>query len=95
MPVNMVSHAHGQGYADLHFVIPETIEKIDYGKGPYYADRGNFATAGYVDFSLRDRLDPLPHHRRGRIVQHPAAGGASSTCWTANAATPTWPPNTA
>ncbi len=57
MPVNMVSHAHGQGYADLHFVIPETIEKIDYGKGPYYADRGNFATAGYVDFSLRDRLD--------------------------------------
>ncbi len=57
MPVNMVSHAHGQGYADLHFVIPETIEKVNYGKGPYYADRGNFATAGYVDFSLRDRLD--------------------------------------
>ncbi|WP_238752242.1 TonB-dependent receptor [Neolewinella maritima] len=57
MPVNMVSHAHGQGYADLHFVIPETIQKIDYGKGPYYAGRGNFATAGYVDFSLKDRLD--------------------------------------
>jgi outer membrane cobalamin receptor len=33
MPVNMVSHAHGQGYADLHFVIPETVEKIDFGKG--------------------------------------------------------------
>nr|WP_256534114.1 TonB-dependent receptor [Lewinella sp. JB7] len=57
MPVNMVSHAHGQGYADLHFVIPETIGKIDYGKGPYFADRGNFATAGYVDFSLKDKLD--------------------------------------
>ena len=57
MPVNMVSHAHGQGYADLHFLIPETIERIDYGKGPYYAERGNFATAGYVDFSLKDRLD--------------------------------------
>ncbi|WP_232830125.1 TonB-dependent receptor [Lewinella sp. IMCC34191] len=57
MPVNMVSHAHGQGYADLHFLIPETIEKIDYGKGPYYADQGNFATAGYVDFSLKDKLD--------------------------------------
>ena len=57
MPVNMVSHAHGQGYADLHFLIPETIEKIDYGKGPYYADQGNFATAGYVDFSLKDNLD--------------------------------------
>ncbi len=57
MPVNMVSHAHGQGYADLHFLIPETIEKIDYGKGPYYADQGNFATAGYVDFSLKENLD--------------------------------------
>ncbi|WP_420459131.1 TonB-dependent receptor domain-containing protein [Neolewinella sp.] len=57
MPVNMVSHAHGQGYADLHFLIPETIQKIDYGKGPYYAERGNFATAGYVDFALRDALD--------------------------------------
>ena len=45
MPVNMVSHAHGQGYADLHFVIPETIEKVDFSKGAYYADKGNFATA--------------------------------------------------
>ncbi len=57
MPVNMVSHAHGQGYADLHFVIPETIDKIDFGKGPYYADQGNFNTAGYVDFRTKDRLD--------------------------------------
>ncbi len=57
MPVNMVSHAHGQGYADLHFLIPETIEKIDFGKGPYYADQGNFNTAGYVEFKTRDRLD--------------------------------------
>jgi outer membrane cobalamin receptor len=40
MPVNMVSHAHGQGYADLHFVIPETVEKIDFGKGTYYASKG-------------------------------------------------------
>lgn len=57
MPVNMVSHAHGQGYADLHFVIPETIEKIDFGKGSYYADKGNFATAGYVSFQTKDRVD--------------------------------------
>ncbi|HRN45176.1 MAG TPA: Plug domain-containing protein, partial [Flavobacterium sp.] len=47
MPVNMVSHAHGQGYADLHFIIPETVEKIDFGKGTYYANKGDFATAGY------------------------------------------------
>ena len=56
MPVNMVSHAHGQGYADLHFIIPETIENIDYGKGPYYADQGNFATAGYIHFQTKKRL---------------------------------------
>jgi hypothetical protein len=57
MPVNMVSHAHGQGYADLHFVIPETVEKIDFGKGTYYADKGDFATAGYVAFQTKEKLD--------------------------------------
>tara|TARA_R110002124_G_scaffold206581_1_gene373129 strand:+ start:6369 stop:8588 length:2220 start_codon:yes stop_codon:yes gene_type:complete len=57
LPVNMVSHAHGQGYADLHFVIPETVDKIDFGKGPYYADKGNFATAGYVNFKTKRNLD--------------------------------------
>ena len=57
LPVNMVSHAHGQGYADLHFLIPETVEKIDFGKGPYYADEGNFATAGYVNFQTKRKLD--------------------------------------
>lgn len=56
LPVNMVSHAHGQGYADLHFIIPETVEKVDFGKGPYYADKGNFNTAGYVNFISKDRL---------------------------------------
>lgn len=57
LPVNMVSHAHGQGYADLHFLIPETIDKVDFGKGPYYADQGNFTTAGYASFKTKDRLD--------------------------------------
>jgi outer membrane receptor for Fe3+-dicitrate len=57
LPVNMVSHAHGQGYADLHFVIPETIEKIDFGKGTYYANKGDFATAGYVGFQTREAVD--------------------------------------
>lgn len=56
-PVNMVSHAHGQGYADLHFVIPETIQSIDFGKGPYYQEKGNFTTAGYVDFSTKSKLE--------------------------------------
>ena len=56
MPVNMVSHAHGQGYSDLHFVIPETVNKIDFGKGGYYAQEGDFNTAGYVNFKTKDYL---------------------------------------
>ncbi len=51
LPVNMVSHAHGQGYADAHFIIPETINSIDFGAGPYYTQHGNLNTAGYVAFS--------------------------------------------
>lgn len=57
LPVNMVSHAHGQGYADLHFVIPELIEKVNFSKGPYYSDKGNLATAGYVAFKTKNYLE--------------------------------------
>lgn len=56
IPVNMVSHAHGQGYADAHFIIPETINSIDYGAGPYYTNLGNLNTAGYVAFSTYDNI---------------------------------------
>jgi hypothetical protein len=56
MPVNMVSHAHGQGYSDLHFVIPETIRNIDFGKGPHHVDHGDFATAGYAAFHTKSFL---------------------------------------
>jgi hypothetical protein len=57
LPVNMVSHAHGQGYADLHFLIPELVNNIDYGKGPYYADRGNLNTSGYVNMQTVKSID--------------------------------------
>lgn len=56
MPVNMVSHAHGQGYADLHFLIPETVEKVNFDKGPYFVNNGNFATAGYASFQTKEFL---------------------------------------
>ncbi|MDX1429016.1 MAG: TonB-dependent receptor [Rhodothermales bacterium] len=56
MPANMVSHGHGQGYADLHFLIPETVGKIDVFKGPYAADHGNLATAGAIAFETKDHL---------------------------------------
>lgn len=54
VPVNNVSHGHGQGYADLHFVIPEIIEKIEVYKGPYFAEFGDFATAGAFNLVTKD-----------------------------------------
>ncbi len=57
IPVNMVSHAHGQGYADLHFVIPETIQYFDFEKGPYNVQYGDLTTAGFVNFKTANTLD--------------------------------------
>ena len=57
IPVNMVSHGHGQGYADLHYVIPELVESIDLFKGPYFARHGNFSTAGSILFLTKDSID--------------------------------------
>ena len=56
LPINMVSHAHGQGFADSHFIIPETIESVDFKKGPYTAGKGDFATTGFVDFNTRNSI---------------------------------------
>lgn len=54
LPVNLVSHAHGQGYADLNFLIPEIVETIEVYKGPYFAEFGDFANAGAVRFVTKD-----------------------------------------
>lgn len=56
MPVNMPTHAHGQGYTDLNFIIPELVDHIDYKKGVYYAEQGDFSSAGAADFTLNDTL---------------------------------------
>ncbi len=56
IPINMVSHAHGQGYADSHFIIPETVETVNFKKGPYDAGKGDFATTGFVDFNTKNAL---------------------------------------
>lgn len=53
MPINMPSHGHGQGYADLHFLIPETIDRVDVSKGPYFPEYGNFDTAGAINLRTR------------------------------------------
>jgi outer membrane receptor protein involved in Fe transport len=57
VPVNLRSHAHGQGYADLHFLIPETVRAVDVLKGPYFPEFGDFGTAGVVKFITRDYVD--------------------------------------
>jgi outer membrane receptor protein involved in Fe transport len=57
MPVNMRTHAHGQGYADTNFLIPELAQGLAYRKGPYYASEGDFASAGAIYLDIVDRLD--------------------------------------
>ena len=57
MPVNFRSHAHGQGYLDLNFVIPEIVSTIRYAKGPYRADRGDFSTAGTASMRIYDQVE--------------------------------------
>ena len=53
MPINLRTHAHGQGYADLNFIIPETIEGVDVSKGAYLPEIGDFATAGAINFKTK------------------------------------------
>ena len=57
MPVNMRSHGHGQGYTDLNFLIPEAVSFINYQKGPYYADIGDFSSAGSAQIQTLSDLD--------------------------------------
>ena len=55
IPVNIVNNAHGQGYADLHWLIPETVDHIEATKGPYFVQYGDFATAGGVNIITKRR----------------------------------------
>ena len=57
VPVNMPSHAHGQGYSDLNFLIPELVSRVEYRKGPYSASEGDFSSAGSANFVYRTQLD--------------------------------------
>lgn len=59
MPVNMPTHGHGQGYADINFMIPELIQSVNVRKGPYFADVGDFGSAGAVAI---DYMNRLPHN---------------------------------
>ena len=57
VPINLPTNAHGQGYTDLNFLIPETISGLEVRKGPYFADVGDFANAGDLHLSLRDSVE--------------------------------------
>ncbi|MES2100379.1 MAG: TonB-dependent receptor [Pseudomonadota bacterium] len=56
MPVNMPTHAHGHGYSDLNWLLPELVNRIAYKKGPYFAEEGDFASAGAARIGLFDKL---------------------------------------
>ena len=68
MPVNMPTHAHGQGYTDLNFIIPELVSEVDYKKGTYYANVGDFGSAGAFSIALLRRAAQwfVPEGRRRR-----------------------------
>ena len=83
MPINMRTHGHGQGWTDLNFLIPEAVETIRYRKGTYYADVGDFSSAGSARFGIADTLprgiaeitlDSFGY-RRGVIVDSVEVGG--------------------
>jgi outer membrane receptor protein involved in Fe transport len=57
MPINMPTHAHGQGYLDLNFLMPELLSGVQYRKGPYYAEQGDFSAAGAVIMDYRNVLE--------------------------------------
>jgi hypothetical protein len=79
MPVNMASHGHGQGYADLNFLIPELVDRIAYRKGPYFARNGDFSNAGSADIRYRRALDaPTAQLTLGEHGFRRLFGGASA-----------------
>ena len=85
MPVNMPTHAHGQGYTDLNFLIPELIARTLYRKGPYYAEDGDFASAGSAHLDYSDRLPASLasvsagsfNYRRSLLAGSPDFGGGT------------------
>ncbi|MEO7050648.1 MAG: TonB-dependent receptor, partial [Rhodanobacter sp.] len=91
VPVNMPTNAHGQGYSDLNFLIPELVQQLDYRKGTYFAQNGDFSAAGSVDIQYRNQLQqPIAavtagsHDNRrvllaGSFPLFPARGSAGPT----------------
>jgi outer membrane receptor protein involved in Fe transport len=77
MPVNEPTHAHGQGYTDLNFLIPELATNVTYTKGPYYADEGDFASVGSVHINYLNTLAPQVSYTQGDLGYERFFGGGS------------------
>ena len=81
IPINMVSHAHGQGYSDINWLMPELVSYVEFKKGPYYADQGDFSTAGSYNLYFRDTIAPITefgvgdygYSRSSRLHRHRSA----------------------
>jgi outer membrane receptor protein involved in Fe transport len=82
MPVNEPTHAHGQGYADVNFVIPELATNIRYSKGTYYASEGDFASVGAVHLNYLDVLDDQIAFTAGTLGFQRLFGAASQALGT-------------
>jgi hypothetical protein len=78
MPLNMPTHAHGQGYTDLNFIIPELVEYLDYKLGVYHADVGDFGSAGESEFHLAKRIQPFATAGTGAYGLARVAAGTST-----------------
>jgi len=90
MPVNMRTHGHGQGYADINFLIPELVQSMRVRKGPYFADEGDFSSAGTLRIDYINTMNPglwqgtlgmFGYGRALAIKSYPISAG---TPWTGN-----------
>ncbi|MBA4042867.1 MAG: hypothetical protein C0471_00365 [Erythrobacter sp.] len=80
VPINLHSHGHGQGFLDVNFLIPEAIERIDFRKGPYFANVGDFSAACTAAFKTAGTLRPLAEAQVGEFgFVRGSAGGSVGT----------------
>jgi outer membrane receptor protein involved in Fe transport len=87
VPINLPTHAHGQGYADFNFVIPELVQRVDINKGPYYVELGDFATAGAINVYSKDWLErDFLRLEGGMLGTYRVLGATSPTFGQASAA---------
>ena len=78
MPMNFRTHGHGQGYLDVNGLIPEAVERVDYRKGPYRADAGDFSFVGSAQITTRDRLEPFALAEVGQYGYRRFVAGGSA-----------------